>query len=214
MKKLLLVAVLLALVPFAFAQFRDVVSPDGTWTMLVDSQGRTILGGGVLPTPNQNLGIAVGMPFYNAPTKEWCRYGGDVWNCFGTSGTTEIADNVATAFHRIAIPQTLLSNYAAGQIQYTITCSDGINQATQHGSVHFACQNLAGTEACGFGTPDGVTLGDGTAAIDAPVFTGASTVADTINLLVQSNCTGVTPTTDQIQYTMKTEQPNTMTRLP
>lgn len=122
-----------------------------------------------------------------------------------------LADAAATAFVRIAIPQTVASRYAGGQVIYTIFCSDATNTATSSGTVKFACQNVAGTESCGFGTPDVVALGDGTAAIGTTTFDAATGAADTIDLRVSSDCTGVTPTTLTIQYRLDMPQPNTVT---
>lgn len=126
------------------------------------------------------------------------------------SKSKAIADNSATNFVDVAIPQTAGSNYAGGRIVYTIFCKDAANQATQSGTVSFACHNLGGTESCGFGTPDGATLGDGTASIGAPAFTAAGGT-DVAALSVQSDCTGVTPTTLTIQYRLDMPQPNTVT---
>jgi hypothetical protein len=110
----------------------------------------------------------------------------------------------------VSIPQTAGSNWAGGLISYVIFCKDASNQAQQEGSVKFACMNLAGTESCGFGTPDGVTLGDGTASLGTPVFTAAGGT-DAVAVSVQSDCTGVTPTTDTLKYRVVMEQSNTVT---
>ena len=129
------------------------------------------------------------------------------------SKSTALTDATATNFADVSIPQTGGANYAAGFIVYTIFCEDASNQAVQSGRVQFACHNLAGTESCGFGTPDGVTLGDGTASIVAPVFT-ATGGADLVNILVDSDCTGVTPTTHNIQHRFDMQQVNTVTSVP
>ncbi len=128
------------------------------------------------------------------------------------SKSKALTDNTATAFVRVAIPQTIATNYKGGQVIYEIYCDDDTNQASQSGTVKFACHNLAGTEACGFGTPDGVTLGDGTASLAAPVFDANSAVADTIDLRVQSDCTGITPNTHTIEYRL--DMPTTATITP
>ncbi len=129
------------------------------------------------------------------------------------SKSTALTDATATNFADVSIPQTGGANYAAGFIVYTIFCEDASNQAVQSGRVQFACHNLAGTESCGFGTPDGVTLGDGTASIVAPVFT-ATGGADLVNILVDSDCTGVTPTTLNIQHRFDMQQVNTVAPVP
>lgn len=113
-----------------------------------------------------------------------------------------LTDNSATAFVRIAIPQTIVSNYRGGEVVYQIYCDDDTNQASQAGTVKFTCHNIAGTEACGFGTPDGVTLGDGTATLAAPTFDATSGAADTIDLRVTSDCQGVVPNTHTFTYLM------------
>jgi len=79
MKKILLAVVLLGVGAFAIAQVRDFVSPDGSYTFIKDSQGRTILGMGVRPTANQNLGVTMGTPFYDGPTSQWYWYTGTGW---------------------------------------------------------------------------------------------------------------------------------------
>ena len=78
MKKILAVLAL-AFSASASAQIRDQIAPDGSYTIFRDSQGRTIMGMGVLPTPNQNLGITGGMPFYDGPTSQWYWYTGTSW---------------------------------------------------------------------------------------------------------------------------------------
>jgi len=125
------------------------------------------------------------------------------------SKSKTLTDNTATAFATMAMPQTAGSNYGGGQMIYTIFCKDAANQAQQSGTVKFACMNLAGTESCGFGTPDGVTLGDGTASLGTPTFTAAAG-ADLVTISVQSDCTGIAPTTHTIQVRFDLQQPNTL----
>ena len=125
------------------------------------------------------------------------------------SKSKALTDNTATAFATMAMPQTAGSNYGGGQMIYTIFCKDAANQAQQSGTVKFACMNLAGTESCGFGTPDGVTLGDGTAGLGTPTFTAAAG-ADLVTISVQSDCTGIAPTTHTIQVRFDLQQPNTL----
>jgi hypothetical protein len=79
MKKALALAALLALAPLASAQVSDVVAPDGSYTFFKDSHGRILFGVGATPTPNQNLGITDGVPFFNAVTHEWNRYVSSAW---------------------------------------------------------------------------------------------------------------------------------------
>jgi hypothetical protein len=122
-----------------------------------------------------------------------------------------LTDATATAFVRVAIAQAIATNYEAGKVEYTIYCDDDTNQAVQKGHVNFACHNLAGTESCGFGTPDGVTLGDGTASLSTPTFDATSGAADTIDLRVTSDCTGITPNTHTIQWRISTEATATLT---
>ena len=78
MKKILAVLAL-AFAASASAQVRDFVAPDGSYTFLKDSQGRTILGMGVRPTANPNLGLTMGTPFYDGPTSQWYWYTGTGW---------------------------------------------------------------------------------------------------------------------------------------
>jgi hypothetical protein len=122
-----------------------------------------------------------------------------------------LTDATATAFVRIAIAQAIATNYEAGKVEYTIYCDDDTKQAVQKGHVNFACHNLAGTETCGFGTPDGVTLGDGTASLSTPTFDATSGAADTIDLRVTSDCTGITPNTHTVQWRISTEATATLT---
>jgi hypothetical protein len=122
-----------------------------------------------------------------------------------------LTDATATAFVRIAIAQAIATNYEAGKVEYTIYCDDDTKQAVQKGHVNFACHNLAGTETCGFGTPDGVTLGDGTASLSTPTFDATSGAADTIDLRVNSDCTGITPNTHTVQWRISTEATATLT---
>jgi hypothetical protein len=126
------------------------------------------------------------------------------------SKSKALTDATATAFVRVAIPQTAGSNYAAGEVKFTIFCKDAANQAVQQGNVEFACHNLAGTETCTFETVEEVAHGDGTAALSAPSFDIAAGT-DTVDLRVTSDCTGVTPTTHTIQYRLDMMQPNTVT---
>lgn len=135
------------------------------------------------------------------------RYG----NYFIASGeSTALTDNTATTFVTMSIPQTAGSNYGGGTIKYTIFCKDASNQATESGEVIFACQNLAGTESCTFGTASNVIQGDGTASFVAPVFT-ATGGTDNVAIKVQSDCSGVTPTTHTIQAFVQQQQNNTLT---
>lgn len=108
---------------------------------------------------------------------------------FLATSLKNLSDNVATSFAEVGVPRNIP---IGGKVFYFVKCASAANQAEQFGQVTFACHNLAGTTSCGFGTPDGVTLGDGTASIDAPVFTAVSTAAGA-NILIQSNCTGITP---------------------
>jgi hypothetical protein len=128
------------------------------------------------------------------------------------SKSKALTDATATAFVRVAIPQTIATNYKGGQVIYEIYCDDDTNQASQAGTVKFTCHNLAGTEACGFGTPDGVTLGDGTASLAAPTFDASSASADTIDLRVNSDCTGIAPNTHTIEWRL--DMPTTATITP
>lgn len=125
------------------------------------------------------------------------------------SKSKALTDNVATAFATMAMPQTAGSNYGGGKIIYTIFCKDAANQATESGDVIFACHNLAGAEACTFGTANNVIMTDGTASFVAPVFTAAAG-ADLVTISVQSDCTGVTPTTHTIQARFDLPQVNTL----
>lgn len=115
------------------------------------------------------------------------------------STTKALTDNTATNFMDLSIVQTAGSNYCGGRVDYVAFCRDATNQATQTGHVVFACHNLAGTESCSFGTPDTVTLGDGTASIGAPTFS-AAVGADKAAVSLQSDCTGVVPTTFTLSY--------------
>jgi hypothetical protein len=135
------------------------------------------------------------------------RYG----NYFIASGeSTALTDNTATTFVTMSIPQTAGSNYGGGEIKYTIFCKDASNQATETGTVGFTCQNIAGTESCTFGTPSNVIQGDATASFVAPVFS-ATAGSDAVAIKVQSDCTGVTPTTHTIQAFIQQQQNNTLT---
>lgn len=127
------------------------------------------------------------------------------------STSTALTDATATAFARIAIAQTIGSNYEAGQVIYSIYCDDSTNQAIQQGAVAYACHNLAGTETCGFSVPAGVTNSDGTADLATPVFDAAAGT-DTVDLRVDSDCTGITPTTHTIQWRL--DMPTTATVTP
>ncbi len=135
------------------------------------------------------------------------RYG----NYFIASGeSTALTDNTATTFVTMSIPQTAGSSYGGGKISYTIFCKDATNQAVESGEVLFACHNIAGAEACTFGTPSNVIQGDGTANFVAPVFS-ATAGSDALALKVQSDCSGVTPTTHTIQAFIQQQQNNTLT---
>lgn len=131
----------------------------------------------------------------------------------GAATAKAITDNVATAFATVAIPQTAGSNYAGGKGYYTIFCRDASNQAVEQGEFHFACHNRAGTETCTIGTAGAPTVNvihtDATASFVAPVFTAAAG-ADLVTFSVQSDCTGVTPTTHTIQVRFDMQQVNTL----
>lgn len=128
-----------------------------------------------------------------------------------SAGTKALTDNVATNFANVAIAQSVGANYSGGRVSYTIFCKDAVNQAEQHGLVQFGCHNLAGTTTCGWGTPDGVTLGDGVASIGTPTFTATSGTNAAV-LKLQSDCTGVTPTTFTMEYRIEMERANPVTQ--
>lgn len=106
------------------------------------------------------------------------------------TGLKNLSDNSAEAFLSLAVPQNAPMG---GKVFYFIKCKSAANQAEQFGQVTYACHNVAGTVSCGFGTPDGVTLGDGTASVDTPTFT-ASAGTNAVDFNIQSDCTGITPT--------------------
>ena len=151
-------------------------------------------------------------------TKRWTPYFSNAYvkTSIQDSNFKALTDNVATQFVSVAIPQTAGSNYAGIEISYTIFCKDATNFAVEHGRVDLSCVNAAGTESCtvgptGAGEPTvNVIKGDGTASFVAPIFT-ATAGADLVDVKVQSDCTGVTPTTHMIQYLPKMEQINTVT---
>jgi hypothetical protein len=125
--------------------------------------------------------------------------------------STALTDATATAFVRLTLVQTIGSNYEGGEVIYSIYCDDDTNQASQSGTVMFACHDLAGTEACSFGTPNGVTLGDGTASLSSPTFDATSGAADTIDLRVTSDCTGIVPNTHTILWRLDMPTNTTVT---
>jgi len=57
----------------------DEIGSDGSYTILRDSQGRSVIGVGVPPAPNQNLGLSNGTPCYDTTTRSWREYGGVTW---------------------------------------------------------------------------------------------------------------------------------------
>lgn len=87
MKKVILSAVVLLASTTTFAQVTDLIGPTGNYTILKDSQGRTIVGMGVRPTASQNLGITMGTPFYSAPDFAWYWYTGSDWTSTNASPT-------------------------------------------------------------------------------------------------------------------------------
>ena len=125
------------------------------------------------------------------------------------SKSKALVDNTPTAFATMAMPQTAGSNYGGGKIIYTIFCKDASNQATESGEVSFACHNIAGAEACTFSSVTNVIMTDATASFVAPAFTAAAG-ADLVTFSVQSDCTGVTPTTHTIEAYFDLPHVNTL----
>jgi hypothetical protein len=114
-------------------------------------------------------------------------------------GTTALTDATATSFAQIAIGQTIGSNFTAGIVVFTIYCADATNQVVEVGQVEYACHNIAGTETCTFSTSEETSHGDGTASLVAPAWT-ITAGTDTIDLEVDSDCAGVTPTTHDMYW--------------
>jgi hypothetical protein len=115
----------------------------------------------------------------------------------------------AAAFVRIAVPQTVGSNYAGGDVIWTAFAAD----ATPHtqslsGRLTFTAINNAGTEVC---------VVDPTAAVSAPnanssgtlvcTFSCASNAADTIDLMATCDTSLGTPTALSLLYRLDMPQP-------
>lgn len=130
------------------------------------------------------------------------------------SKTKALTDGAAAAaFVRIAVPQTVGSNYAGGDVVWTAFAAD----ATPHtqslsGRLTFTSINNAGTEVCAV---------DPTAAVTAPnanssgtlacTFSCASNAADTIDLMATCDTSLGTPTALSLLYRLDMPQPNTVT---
>jgi hypothetical protein len=132
---------------------------------------------------------------------------------FAGENVTALTDATATAFATIAIPQTIGNNFAAGTVSWTIICDDTTNQAQEVGSVVFACHNLAGTESCTFATAVVHTLDDATASLVASTFSFAAGT-DTVNLEIDSDCAGVTPSTQDMYWEIDQQKHRVVTPIP
>jgi hypothetical protein len=64
------------------------------------------------------------------------------------SKTKALTEGAATTVATVAVPQTAGSNFAAGEVLYTVYATDGTDTQTLNGSAFFSAVNKAGTEAC------------------------------------------------------------------
>lgn len=131
------------------------------------------------------------------------------------SKTFALTDGAAAAaFVRIAVPQTVDSNFAGGDVIWTATAKD----ATPHvqalsGRLKFSAVNNAGTEVCAV---------DPTAAVTAPnanssgtlscTMSCASNAADTVDLMATCDTSLGTPTGLTLYYRL--DMPKTQTITP
>ena len=127
------------------------------------------------------------------------------------SKSKALVDATNTEFVRVAIPQTMGSNYAAGQLIYTVYARDATTGTqTLHGIAEWSCINNAGTESCSTiiesqKTGAAVTGGTLTCAL-----THVFGLTDAIG--IQANCdSSLTVTSMTLQYRLDMPQPNTVT---
>jgi hypothetical protein len=64
------------------------------------------------------------------------------------SKTKALTEGAATTVATVGVPQTAGSNFAAGEVLYTVYATDGTDTQTLNGSAFFSAVNKAGTEAC------------------------------------------------------------------
>lgn len=127
------------------------------------------------------------------------------------SKTKTLTDAVATQFVRVSIPQTMGSNYAGGNIVYTVYARDATT-GTQalHGTAQFACINNAGTESCAAIIESAKTVAVVTGGTLTCAITAVTGLTDEVAF--SANCdTSLTSTALTIQYRLDMPQPNTVT---
>lgn len=125
-----------------------------------------------------------------------------------------INDASATAFDRLALPQTLGTNMTTGVLLYHVHCDNGTmtTYADRSGEVAFSCNNIGGTEACVFDTTTAQTATQAaTYALAVPTWT-ATGGTDTVDLNANVDCTGVVgPTNMYIRWRLNILTPQTET---
>jgi len=129
------------------------------------------------------------------------------------SKTKTIADASATAFVRIALPQTLGANFTSGTVLWQLHCDNGsvTTYADRAGQTVFTCNNISGTEACVFDATAQQVTQAATYSFAAPTFT-ATGGTDTVDLNVNADCGGVVgPTNMYIHYRLDILDPQTVT---
>lgn len=129
------------------------------------------------------------------------------------SKTKALTEGAATAFTRIAVPQTAGVNFAGGEVIYTVYETDGTDSTVLTGVAKFNCANKAGTETCS-AIVDAQTTAVSTSGVDtlACTITAVTGLTDVIDLAANCTDTGtMTQTTLNILARLDMPQPNTVT---
>lgn len=160
--------------------------------------------GNMLPYTTDAYGVGTGNKLVN-----------EVYVSRATIGykTKTLTDASATAFVRIALPQTVGSNFTSGSILWQLHCDNGTTgtYADRAGQTVFTCNNIAGTEACVFDSTAQQVTQAATYSFAAPTFT-ATGGTDTVDLNVNADCGGVAgPTNMYIHYRLDMLLPQTVT---
>ena len=144
MKKLVVsLLLLLAAASLSAGQVTDMVAPDGSYTILRDSQSRFIMGFGIRPAANPNFGFQVGMPFYEIAESQWYWYTGTGWS----SPVLDYSKGVEIMAEYICISATC-------QYEPWFQVSDGAGAACGSPNTALLGTNDFSLMRCGTGTTD------------------------------------------------------------
>lgn len=124
------------------------------------------------------------------------------------SKTKALTEGSPTTVATVAVPQTAGSNFAAGEVRYTVYASDGTDTQTLNGSAFFSAVNKAGTETCQL-TDD--QIGTEAASAGTLVCTVACATGLTDVVGITFDCTSsLTQTSLNALVRFDMQQPNTL----